>query len=94
MIKNPISGQGTNTGDGDIWSLGLSPIFGDGYRCGNGGGGGFGDGIISGSGNGDGSGYNFSHNHTAHVTALFIDEDLVTTAYQAYSMQSPGDHHG
>jgi len=80
MIKSSGDGHGYN--------------YGDGGDHGDGGGDGWGDGYIT-SRNSCGSGYGHLAGHgrgsdAPSVTALIIDQDPITTAYQAVTMQTQG----
>jgi len=93
MVKNPLigCGYGEVLGDGNIWSLELLTIFGDGQECGYGDGNGrsrmyiFGGGTHCGDFDGDGHG-NMNHENV-YITTLIINEDPITTAYQAVTLQ-------
>jgi len=98
MIRNQGLGHGYNAGFGDEFS----DLDGNGYGCGEGTGTGTGYGDGYGYDTGAGTGYGYGGGYIGsgsvwddpvYITTLIIDSDPLTTAYQAQTMQTTGDHH-
>jgi len=83
MLRNDGVGEGASNGDGDAWSRNLQFFFGDGDS--------YGDGNSDGFGDGGGDCLGVAPREIVYVTALIIDSDPVTTAYQAATMQTIGE---
>jgi len=75
-------------GDGHGLGHGFGTYDGDGYNCADLHGDGYGNGWGSGRGDGPGANSGCLYNEDPDITVLVINDDPLTTAYQAVTMQT------